>query len=310
MRGTVTRKAAAALAALALLTAGCAAEEQAAPSSGSGDSGGPIVVGAVEFTENIILQEMYALLVEDAGGEAELKQPLASREVLFPAVEEGDVNLVPEYTGALTTFVTGEEAEAGADTDELVSGLRDALEPEGIKVLEPAPAQDQDALVVTPETAEKYNLETVSDLAPVADELTAGGPPEEKERYVGLPGLEEVYGIEFADFRALDAGGPLTSNALESGQIDVARFFSTQGIIDQKGWVVLEEDKPLIPTENIIPVITEDVSTPEIETALNDMSAELTTAEITALNKQVDVDKEDPKDVAQAWLEEKGLIGN
>jgi osmoprotectant transport system substrate-binding protein len=90
----------------------------------------------------------------------------------------------------------------------------------------------------------------------------------------------------------------------------VARFFSTQGIIEQKGWVVLEEDKPLIPTENIIPVITEDVSTPEIEAALNDMSAELTTAEITALNKKVDVDKEDPQDVAKAWLEEKGLIGN
>jgi len=309
MRGTVTRKAAAALTALALLAAGCAAEEDAAPSGGSGDSG-PIVVGAVEFTENIILQEMYALVVEDAGGEAELKQPLASREVLFPAVEEGDVNLVPEYTGALTTFVTGEEAEANSDGEELVAGLREALEPDGIKVLEPAPAQDQDALVVTPETAEEYDLETVSDLAPVADELTAGGPPEEKERFVGLPGLKEVYGIEFADFRALDAGGPLTSNALESGQIDVARFFSTQGIIDQKGWVVLEEDKPLIPTENIIPVITEDVSTPEIESALNDMSAELTTAEITALNKKVDVDKEDPQDVAKAWLEEKGLIGN
>lgn len=309
MNGTITRKVAAALAALALVTAGCAAEEAADPSSGSGDSG-PIVVGAVEFTENIILQEMYALVVEDAGAEVELKQPLASREVLFPAVEEGDVNLVPEYTGALTTYVTGEEPETGASTEELVSTLRKELEPKGIVVLEPAPAQDQDALVVTPETAKKYNLETVSDLAPVADELTAGGPPEEKERYVGLPGLKEVYGIEFAEFRALDAGGPLTSNALESGQIDVARFFSTQGIIEQKGWVLLEEDKPLIPTENIIPVITEDVLTDDIETALNDMSAELTTAEITKLNKQVDVDKEDPKDVARAWLEEKGLIGN
>ena len=309
MRGRITRKAAAALAAMALVTSGCAAEEQAAPSSGSGDSG-PIVVGAVEFTENIILQEMYGLVVEDAGAEVELKQPLASREVLFPAVEEGDVNLVPEYTGALTTFVTGEEPKPGTGTEELVAGLRDALEPKGIKVLEPAPAQDQDALVVTPETAQKSELKTVSDLAPVADELTAGGPPEEKERFVGLPGLKEVYGIEFADFRALDAGGPLTSNALESGQIDVARFFSTQGIIDQKGWVVLEEDKPLIPTENIIPVITEDVSTPEIEKALNDLSAELTTPEITTLNKKVDVDKEDPKDVARAWLEEKGLIGS
>jgi osmoprotectant transport system substrate-binding protein len=186
MRGTVTRKAAAALTALALLAAGCAAEEDAAPSGGSGDSG-PIVVGAVEFTENIILQEMYALVVEDAGGEAELKQPLASREVLFPAVEEGDVNLVPEYTGALTTFVTGEEAEASSDGEELVAELREALEPEGIKVLEPAPAQDQDALVVTPETAEEYDLETVSDLAPV-------DPPRRRNASLGSQGSKRSMG--------------------------------------------------------------------------------------------------------------------
>lgn len=311
VRSIRTRRVAAAFAALALLSAGCAAEDGTLDSGGGGsddgDGGGTVTVGSVNFTENIILAEMYSLVLEDVGSEVETRQPAASREVLFPAVEQGEVDLVPEYTGALTSFVT-EDATTSTEAEELVQTLRDELEPE-IKVLEPAQAQDQDGLVVTPETAKKYDLETVSDLEPVAGELVAGGPPEEKNRHVGLPGLKEVYGIEFADFKTLDAGGPLTIGALEKGDIDVGRAFTTQGIIGDKGWVFLKEDKPLIPAESIIPVIRDDALTPDIEKALNDLSAELTTEDLTELNRLVDVEKEDPADVAEDYLNEKGLIG-
>jgi osmoprotectant transport system substrate-binding protein len=306
-----TRRVMAAFAALALLSAGCAAEDgdlDSAGSSGAGeDGGGPVVVGSVNFTENIVLAEMYSMVLEDTGADVETRQPAASREVLFPAVEEGEVDLVPEYTGALTAYVTKDEVTT-TETGELVQTLRDELEPD-IRVLEPAPAQDQDGLVVTPETAEKYNLETVSDLARVDDQLVAGGPPEEKTRHVGLPGLKEVYGIEFSEFKTLDAGGPLTIGALENGDIDVGRAFTTQGIIGSKGWIFLEEDKPLIPAENIIPVIRDDALTPEIETALNDLSSKLTTEILTDLNARVDVDKEDPADVAEQFLTDEGIIG-
>ncbi|MBA2425485.1 MAG: ABC transporter substrate-binding protein [Actinobacteria bacterium] len=306
-----TRRVVAAFAALALLSAGCAAEDGTLDTGGGSSDeggGGPVTVGSVNFTENIILAEMYSAILEDIGVEVETRQPGASREIIFPAVEQGEIDLVPEYTGALTAFVTEDEVTT-TSTEELVQTLSDELEPD-IQVLEPAPAQDQDGLVVTPETAEQYNLETVSDLAPVADELIAGGPPEEKTRNVGLPGLKDVYGIEFAEFKSLDAGGPLTIEALESGAIDVGRAFTTQGIIGDKGWVFLEEDKPLIPAENIIPVIRADASTPEIEKALDDLSAKLTTEALTKLNALVDVDKEDPVDVATQFLEDEGLLGN
>ncbi|MGI8875448.1 MAG: ABC transporter substrate-binding protein, partial [Egibacteraceae bacterium] len=168
-------------------------------------------------------------------------------------------------------------------------------------------AQDKDGLAVLPETAEEFGLETYSDLAPVAGEMVVGGPAEMEERDVGLPGLEEVYGIEFAEFRALDAGGPLTSSALSSGDIDVGRVFTTQGVIDAEGWVVLEDDMNLAPAQNIIPIIREDVLTSDIEEALNELSALLTTEDLVALNARVDVDAEDPEIVAVEYLEENGL---
>ena len=305
------RIAVAAAAALAVLTTGCAGEEALEQGGGSGEEasggGGPVIVGAVEFTENILLQEMYAQVLDDIGVDVQTKQAVASREVLFPAIQAGEVDLAPEYTGALATYVTNSNEAPATNTDELIRILRRELEPE-IQVLEPAPAQDQDSLVVTKETARKYDLQTVSDLAGVADQLTIGGPPELRTRYAGLPGLEEVYGVTFADFRPLDAGGPLTVEALKKGDIDVGRFFSTQGVIDAEGWVVLKEDKELIPPENLVPVIRRDALTDEIETALNNLSAEITTEEITALNRQVDVDQKDPEAVAQKWLQDKGLI--
>lgn len=293
--------------ALALLAVSCAGGGALQGGGDGGDGGGgSVVVGAVNFAENLILGEMYAALLEDRGVSVDLQPPLSSREVLFPAVESGEVDLVPEYTGALLDFLTGGESTV-TTPDEVYAELQEEL-PEDIVALEPSEAQDKDGLAVLPSTAEQHDLATYSDLAPVSDQLVAGGPPEERTREVGLPGLKRVYGIEFAEFVPLDAGGPLTTEALNSGDIDVARVFTTQSVIDVYDWVVLDDDKELVPAQNIVPVGRAEALTGDIQTALNELSATITSEDLIALNKQVEIDKEDPEEVARAYLEEEGML--
>jgi osmoprotectant transport system substrate-binding protein len=266
-----------------------------------------LIVGSTNFPEQLILANMYEDMLEARGVvDVETRLNLGSREIVFPALQSGEIEALPEYTGALLAHVTGGEMQA-RKPDAVLAELRENL-PDGIVALEPSPAQDKDALVVRPETAEKHNLTTVSDLAEVAGKLVVGGPPEMKTREAGLPGLKDVYGIEFKEFRSLDAGGPLTKNALKNGDIDVARMFTTQGAIDENGWVTLADDKNHIPAQNLIPVIRDGSLTPEIEAVLNELSAALSTEALTKLNARVGVDKMDPEVVAEDWLEAEGLI--
>jgi glycine betaine/choline ABC-type transport system substrate-binding protein len=143
----------------------------------------------------------------------------------------------------------------------------------------------------------------------VASQLTFGGPPECPERPFCLPGLQETYGIEFAEFTPLDVGGPLTVEALRNGDIDVALLFSTSSVIGDEGWVVLEDDQGLQAAENITPVVRTEVLDDVITERLNAISAALTTENITELNGRVEIDGEDPADVAAGFLESEGLLG-
>jgi osmoprotectant transport system substrate-binding protein len=265
-----------------------------------------VVVGSANFPESVMLGHVYAMALEAQGVEVVERFNIGSREVYFPALQRGDIDLLPEYTGSLLNVITG-GTELTA-TDELVAGLREELEPQGIAVLEPSDAENRNGLVVTRETAEEYGLETTSDLAPVADQLIAGGAPEARERPDGLPGYQRVYGIEFADFVDLDPGGPLTIAALEHGDIDVARLFTSQGIIAERGWIILEDDGGLIPSENIVPVIRQEVLTDTVEETLNAISAALTLAELTEMNRRMEVDNEDPDLVARDWLVHHGFV--
>jgi glycine betaine/choline ABC-type transport system substrate-binding protein len=144
---------------------------------------------------------------------------------------------------------------------------------------------------------------------PVASQLTLGGPPECPERPFCIPGLEETYGIEFGDFKPLDVAGPLTIDALESGEIDVALLFSTQSVIADRGWVSLEDDKGLQTAENITPVLSHSVHDATIEGLLNQISGALTTENITELNGRVEIDGEEAADVAADFLESEGISG-
>ncbi len=186
--------------------------------------------------------------------------------------------------------------------------LEPLLSEKGVALLEPSGANDTNAFVVTAETAEEHSLATMSDLAPVSGDLILGGPPECPERPFCIPGLKDTYGVEFKEFRPLDVGGPLTVAALDKGKIDVALLFSTSSVIGDKGWVVLEDDQALQTAENITPVVSEDALDDELETLLNEVSALLTTENMTELNGRVEIEQETPEDVARSFLEENGLL--
>lgn len=298
----------AALLALALVAAACGSGGGEEAGTGGGTDKGTITVGVSgAFAENQIVAEMYAQVLENAGYTVERQMDLGSREISDRALETGEIDLKPEYLGSELLFLDP-DAKGSGDPDEEVRQLEPLLEEKGVTLLEYSGANDTNAFVVTPETAQQHGLEAVSDLKPVAPNMTLGGPPECPKRPFCLIGLEEVYGVTFGEFKPLDVGGPLTVAALEGGKIDVALLFSTSSVIGDKGWVVLEDDKNLQQAENITPVIRTEVLNDEIERLLNQVSSKLTTENVTELNGRVEIDKEDPADVARDFLEENGLL--
>jgi osmoprotectant transport system substrate-binding protein len=289
---------------LALLGSACGGDDGAG--GANGDSQGPLTLSSADFTENEIVARMYALALEQAGFEIEGNYQLGARAVILPEFESGGIDVYPEYIGsALEELSPG---AATADTEESLSLLREQFEERGGTVLDAAEAQDKNGLVVTQETADELGLANVSDLAEAAGDLTLGGPPECPERPLCAPGYEETYGITFGEFVPLDSGGPLTSEALASGDIDVALLFTTDGIIAENEWVLLEDDQGLQPAENLVPVVRTEILTDEIEEALNSVSAVLTTEALTELNRRVNADAEDPEEVARTFLVDEGVL--
>jgi osmoprotectant transport system substrate-binding protein len=287
-------------------TAGAGTSEPATEAESEVERG-EVTIGSTDFTEQQIVGEMYALVLEEAGYTVDRRYQLGSREVVFPALQSGELDITAEYIGTLLEFINGGAGQATSDMEETLGLLEDQLD-ENLTVLEPSAAQDSNALAVTQETANQLNLSKVSDLEGHTD-LVLGGPPECPQRPLCLPGYEETYGLQFANFRPLDAGGPLTTEALNNGDIDVGLVFSTLGVIAANDWVVLEDDKGLQPAENIIPAVRKDVLNGEIEELLNGVSAVLTTENVTELNRLADVEGQAPEDVAREFLETEGLLG-
>ena len=292
---------------LALLLAACGGGNDALEGGSQQNGGSTVTVGSTNFPEQLILAQMYAAVLEKAGVKVDTRLNLGAREVVFPALEKGDIDLLPEYNGSVLSFLDPKATQT--TSEEVNTALAPLLDAKGLVALDESPAEDKDGWAVTKETADKYSLAKISDLKGKASQLVVGGPPELKTRPAGLPGLKSVYGIEdFKEFKALDAGGPLTTSALNKGDIDVGRVFTTQGAIAANNWVLLEEDKPLEPAQNIGPIGRKDAMTDQVKQALNAISAKITTEELTKLNKLVDVDKEDPEKVANDWLTQQGLL--
>ena len=291
---------------LALLLAACGGDD-ALEGGTQPNEQSSVTVGSTNFPEQLILAEMYAAVLKKAGVNVDTRLNLGAREVVFPALEKGEIDLLPEYNGSALSFLNPDATQTTAD--EVNTALAPLLDGKGLVALEPSPAEDKDGFAVTKETADKYGLAKISDLKGKAGQLVIGGPPELKTRPSGIPGLKKVYGIEdFKEFKALDAGGPLTVSALKKGDIDVGRVFTTQGAIAENGWVLLEEDKPLEPAQNIVPIGRKDAMTDQVTQALNALAPKITTEELTKLNKLVDVDKQDPEKVANDWLTQQGLL--
>ncbi|MGH2748821.1 MAG: glycine betaine ABC transporter substrate-binding protein [Actinomycetota bacterium] len=272
-----------------------------------GEGEGAIRVGAVSFAENQIVAELYALVLEEAGFSVERRFNFQDRESLQPRMEAGDIDLAPEYLASLLTFLRP-NATPSSDPAENIERLKPLLQRLGLDLLRPSEANDTNALVVQVRTANKLDLKDVSDLADHDHDLVFGGPPECPDRRFCLKGLRDVYGLEFEDFKRLDAGGPLTIAALESREIDVALLFSTSGIIQERSWVVLDDDKRLQAAENITPVIRSKIATEEIAALLNGVSERLTTSVMTTLNGLVEIANRDFRAVAREFLEDAGLL--
>ncbi len=288
-----------------------------ASTGGAAGTGGPkptVKIGSTNFFEQGILAELYAQALENSGYTVERKFNLGNREIVQPALESGQIDIDAEYLATLLSFVD-KNAKASTDPKETAKTLQTVLSTKKLTVLDAAAATDQNGFVVTKDTATKYNLKKLSDIASgsAQGQLVLGGPPEcpSPQRPFCKPGLEQTYGIKFKDFKPLDAGGPLTVAALDGKQIDVALLFTSDPTIVAKGFVLLDDDKHLQLSDNIAPVVRDDLLTKDdgtIRKVLNSISAKLSQDELNGMNKLVAVDKKDPKDVAKDWLKKQGLI--
>lgn len=300
----------AALAAIGLLSACSNPTDTAAGGTDDGAaSGDTIVVSSANFPESEIIGNLYAEALKDAGFTVETQFNIGSREAYIPALSDGSIDLIPDYTGNLLIFLDPEAETTDAET--INTNLTAALETEGLTGLTPAEAEDKDAVVVTKETAEKWNLTTIADLAAHNAEITYGAPAEFQERPQGLPGLKANYGVEPAAFTPIaDGGGPATVDALVSGQVQVANIFTTSPAIVENDLVVLEDPKNNFPAQQVIPIGNTEKLTPEVAEVIDAISAQLTTDELIALNTRVSGDeKVEPTKAATDWLTEKGLLG-
>ena len=273
-------------------------------SSSGGGSSSTIKVGSADFPESALLAEIYAGALEAKGVKVEKKLNIGAREAYIPALQDGSIDLIPEYTGVLRDYF--KKGQTGTDAEAVYTELKGSV-PATLTVLDKSAAEDKDALVMKKSRADELGVKSIADLSGKADKLTVGGPPEWKTRDTGIPGFKKIYGLEFKAFRPLDAGGPLTLAALKNGQIDAGDLFTTDPSIAANDLVALEDPKNMYAAQNVVPLITKSKSNPTIEGALNAVSAKLDTATLSDLLKQVVVDKKDADTVAKDFLTKAGL---
>jgi osmoprotectant transport system substrate-binding protein len=271
--------------------------------AGASSAADTITVGSANFTESQLLATIYVEALKAKGVKVKTRLNIGSRETYIPALKDGSIDLLPEYTGALLQYF--DPKTKASSPAEVSAALTKAL-PSGISALKQSTAEDKDVLAVTQKTATAHDLTTISDLAPVAGTMALGAPPEWKTRVNGVVGLKSVYGLSFKKFVSLDAGGPLTLAAITNNQVQVGDLTSTDPAIAKNKLVTLKDDKNLFLAENILPVINKDKVTPTVTSTLNAVSAALTTEGLMELNSKV-AKLDDMSDVAKAWLTSAGL---
>jgi osmoprotectant transport system substrate-binding protein len=288
-------------------TSAPAAQATAAPATGG--ASGTIKVGSKDFSEEFIVAELYALMLENAGFKVDRKINLGGTPIAQAAIVKGDIDLYPEYTS--TGLLTVLKKDPIKDPKEVFSTVKKAYEDQfKLTWLDPSPFNDTNGLATTKAVADKYSIKTYSDLATKASELRLGGPAEFAEREDGIKGLQKAYGgFQFKEFKQLGTG-PLRYDGLKNGDVDVVVVFTTDARIAADKLVVLQDDKTFYPIYNIAPVIRQDTlaANPPIAEALNKLAPLLTDDVIAGLNAQVDIDGKEYAAVAKDFLQQQGLL--
>lgn len=288
------------------------------PPSSTASAGGPITVGSANFSEDELIADMYIAVLTKGGYTVNSKLNIGSREVYLKAMGAGEVDLVPDYVGTLGQVLNqaqnGKDANtanpvAAGDPQKTVQNIQPLLDKADLTVFGLSPAQDQNSYAVTKATAEKNTLAKLSDITPaLAQSWTFGGPPECQTRPQCIMGLKNTYGLTFGSFKTLDAGGPLTIKALTDGTINIGLVFSSDGAVAANNLVVLKDDKGLTPADNIIALARKGAVDEKAQQLVTQVDEALTTEDLQQLNKQIGVDKADPKAVAEQFLKDKGLL--
>jgi osmoprotectant transport system substrate-binding protein len=293
---------------LALLTATLVVACAGGGDTGDDAASASIRVGSKDFTEQFILGEMYALVLEEAGFEVERKLNLGGTPVAHEGLLNDEIDVYPEYTG--TGLLTILKLPASSDQQAVYTRVADAYaEQFGLVWLEPAPMNNTQALAMTQERATELGIATISDMAAQADELVMVGPPEFQAREDGLPGIQAAYGdFQLQEYKAVDPG--LRYQALVEAEADVAVAFGTDGEISAFDLMVLEDDQQLFPPYQVAPVIRQDVleANPGVADALNALAPLLTDETMQRLNYEVSGNQREPDEVAREFLVNEGLI--
>lgn len=297
------------LAGLAALAAaavgGCGGGDPLAGGSTAGGDAGTVVIGSQQYYSNEIIAELYAQALEGAGYEVERQYQIGQREVYLPELESGAIDVLPEYSGNLLQYY--DKSTTASSPAEVVAALADAL-PTGLRVLTPAAATDQDSFNVTAEFAARYGLVSLEDLAGVDVPLVVGANSEFETRPYGPAGLREVYGVNVTVVPIEDSGGPLTVQALLDGDVNIADIYSADPAIATNGLVTLTDPRSLVLPQQVLPLVSDRIDA-DMAAVLDKVSAQLSGADLLALNARSVGEQLSAAQIASDWLAEKNLAG-
>ncbi|MDT7587451.1 MAG: osmoprotectant transport system substrate-binding protein [Pseudonocardiales bacterium] len=303
-RTLLTLTAAAATLTLAACGGGGSGPLDNGPSAGAPAPGDTIKIGSANFSESTLLATIYADALQAKGVKVDQTPPLGSRETYIPALKDGSIDLIPEYTGTLLQYLNPQATESSAD--EVYAALKKTV-PAPLTVLDKSAAEDKDAVVVSKAVADRYKAKTIADLAPHCGELVFGGPSEFETRPDGIPGIKKTYNCAFKSYLSLDTG-PVTVKAVTDNTVQAADIFTTNPAIEENNLVALEDPKNNFAAQNVVPLINSAKASDQVKQILNAISAKLTTAALVDLNRQLNApDKPDSSTVAKAWLSQNGL---
>lgn len=307
--------------ALAVAISGCGSSKNSSTgasgstsSSTAASGGGTVVIGSADFSESQVLANLYALLAQSAGYKTQIKT-VTTREIYEPALEKGQIDIVPDYAATFTEFLNHKENGANAatvatsDKDTTLVQLKKLAAPVGLTALEPSDAADENAFAVTKDFAAQHNLKTLSDVAAAKLPIRLAAPAECKSRAFCGGALTDKYGINVTKFDTFDFDSVPGKKAVQDGNDDMVEVATDDGTLDQFNLVILDDDKHVQLADNLVPIVGKKyASDTTLANAINKLAPVLTSQDLGSLDAQVDNEKKLPEDVAKAYLVQKGLI--